>query len=407
MSYNTILATAPLTTQNYHLKMIGTSIGNSLIWDNGTNVGIGNTNTSYTLDVSGTGRFTSSLTASDFSFTGTGAVLKAAASVGTAAQYGYFSNTGGIFYFGKDDSTASTFGLDAYTTVLWNSGNYPIVIATNNAERFRVTGAGNVGIGTSTPTIYGGGLEVSRASQAGVRVSSTGTGAGGVELGYSGGAAYIQTVTAGSDLQIVTGAASVNAMLLKANGNVLINTTTDSGQALVVQAAKVNTYLLTTTNNDVLRVQNNVSGYNSAVALLQTTGTGAGTSCYYIYGELAGGSNTFRVYNNGNVQNTNNSYGQISDISLKKDIVPATAKLDDLMKVNIVNFKFINDDTNTKQIGVIAQELEEIFPSMIDIDNKGLKAVKYSIFVPILIKAIQEQQIQIQNLQEQINILAK
>ena len=70
----------------------------------------------------------------------------------------------------------------------------------------------------------------------------------------------------------------------------------------------------------------------------------------------------------------------LSDISLKKDIVQATSKLDDLMKVNIVNFKFINDVTNTKQIGVIAQELEKIFPSMIDIDgNTKTKSVKYKI----------------------------
>jgi hypothetical protein len=57
MSNNTILATAPLTSTNYILKATGTTIGNSLIWDNGTNVGIGNTNISYTLDVTGTGRF--------------------------------------------------------------------------------------------------------------------------------------------------------------------------------------------------------------------------------------------------------------------------------------------------------------------------------------------------------------
>jgi hypothetical protein len=61
MSLNTILATAPLTATGYHLKATGTALGQSLIWDNGTNVGIGNTNTSYTLDVSGTGRFTSDL----------------------------------------------------------------------------------------------------------------------------------------------------------------------------------------------------------------------------------------------------------------------------------------------------------------------------------------------------------
>jgi trimeric autotransporter adhesin len=49
-------------TTNYISKFTGsTTLGNSLIWDNGTNVGIGNTNTSYTFDVTGTGRFTGAL----------------------------------------------------------------------------------------------------------------------------------------------------------------------------------------------------------------------------------------------------------------------------------------------------------------------------------------------------------
>jgi len=73
MSLNTILATTPLTSTNYVLKATGTTIGNSLIWDNGTNVGIGNTNTSYTLDVTGTGRFTSTLLAGQGTFQSTGA----------------------------------------------------------------------------------------------------------------------------------------------------------------------------------------------------------------------------------------------------------------------------------------------------------------------------------------------
>ena len=64
-TYQTILSN-PITgtgTANYHAKFTGsTTLGNSIIWDNGTNVGIGNTNTSYTLDVTGTGRFTGALT---------------------------------------------------------------------------------------------------------------------------------------------------------------------------------------------------------------------------------------------------------------------------------------------------------------------------------------------------------
>jgi hypothetical protein len=130
----------------------------------------------------------------------------------------------------------------------------------------------------------------------------------------------------------------------------------------------------------------------------------------------------FVVFSNGNVQNQNNSYGSTSDIKLKENITDATPKLDNLLKVKIRNFNLKNSET--KQIGVIAQELEEIFPSMIDeiedfeeveiTDKEGninkqkqslgttTKSVKYSVFVPMLIKAMQEQQAQIEELKELI-----
>ena len=60
------------------------------------------------------------------------------------------------------------------------------------------------------------------------------------------------------------------------------------------------------------------------------------------------------------------------------------------MKVKVRNFNYINDAEKTKQIGVIAQELETVFPSLVDEDSEGTKGVKYSVFVPMLIKAIQE-----------------
>jgi hypothetical protein len=106
----------------------------------------------------------------------------------------------------------------------------------------------------------------------------------------------------------------------------------------------------------------------------------------------------FRVEANGNTKNTNNSYGSLSDVKLKENIIDATPKLADLMQVKVRNYNLIGD--TTKQIGVIAQELETVFPSMVD-ENKDrdedgnllettTKGVKYSVFVPILVKAIQE-----------------
>ena len=117
----------------------------------------------------------------------------------------------------------------------------------------------------------------------------------------------------------------------------------------------------------------------------------------------------FYVYSNGNVKNKNNSYSAISDVKLKENIVDTPNKLNDILKVKVRNYNFKND--NLKQIGVIAQELESIFPSLVSespdteiIDKKVVdlgtttKSVKYSVFVPILIKAIQEQQTIIESL---------
>jgi hypothetical protein len=143
------------------------------------------------------------------------------------------------------------------------------------------------------------------------------------------------------------------------------------------------------------------------------TSRSAGTTAFFMYG-VANSVNTFNVYNNGNVQNTNNSYGAISDIKLKENVVNATPKLDKLMQVRVVNYNFKENSgyESFKQIGVIAQELENIFPGLVeetpDRDEKGeilettTKSIKYSVFVPMLIKAIQEQQAQIEGLKSQV-----
>ncbi len=158
------------------------------------------------------------------------------------------------------------------------------------------------------------------------------------------------------------------------------------------------------------------------------------TTNYFINASDTSGTK-FQVYSNGNVVNTNNSYGAISDIKLKENIVDATPKLDDLMQVKIRNYNLIGEET--KQLGVVAQELEEVFPALVSespdfeeqevpqldengqdvLDENGdvvmttekvdlgttTKSVKYSVFVPMLIKAVQELKAEIETLKSQIN----
>lgn len=160
MSLNTILATAPLTTTGFHIKATGTTLGNSLIWDNGTNVGIGNTNTSYTLDVSGTGRFTSTLLvsgAATFSSTiGAGGTITIPSDVSGTSGYkiNYTSADAGSrsWKIANDSSAYGDFVIQQSTT---QSGSTYV-------NKFIISPSGNVGIGV-TPSngwVNGYALEV-------------------------------------------------------------------------------------------------------------------------------------------------------------------------------------------------------------------------------------------------------
>jgi hypothetical protein len=129
---------------------------------------------------------------------------------------------------------------------------------------------------------------------------------------------------------------------------------------------------------------------------------------------IGGSLNTLIIERDGDVKNLQNVYGQISDKRLKENIKDATPKLDDLMKVKIKNFNFIGHEL--KQIGVVAQELEEVFPGLVKEDvqpedslgaGKVFKSVSYSLFVPMLVKAMQEQQVMIEALKGRLEKLEK
>jgi len=353
LSLNTILATAPLTTSGFHLKATGTTIGNSLIWDNGTNVGIGNQGTTYTLDVSGTGRFK----APGNGYTNGSIVLTNS----TAATSTYMTNTGGIFYLSNNGST------DHFQ------------IASTGAATFSSTISAGVITGDSLST--------------GVPSIIAKVGGGGNNGTYGFGNNTDYKIRAGSDY---------GAMLFDTNGAERMRITSGGfiGFGVTPTRPVVASFSVV---GSIMEVINTRNAGGSDYALVTSLGTNdANTSCYHNIAST-GGADRMYVYGNGNIVNTNNSYGTLSDITLKENIVDATPKLDDILQLKVRNFNLIDDEFKTKQIGFIAQEFEEVFPKMIDIDGKsGKKLIKTSVLVPMLVKAIQEQQAQIQELSNRL-----
>lgn len=108
----------------------------------------------------------------------------------------------------------------------------------------------------------------------------------------------------------------------------------------------------------------------------------------------------------------------VGDIRLKENIVNTGPKLQDLLKVRVVNYNLKGLTSSNKHIGVIAQELEEVFPSLVsnqplseeDIKSgktESYKSVNYSSFTLMLIKALQEEQEIINKLDAKIITLNK
>ena len=96
-----------------------------------------------------------------------------------------------------------------------------------------------------------------------------------------------------------------------------------------------------------------------------------------------------------------------SDRRLKENIKPIEHAIDKVERINGVNFDWKElDEESIKNIhgnkghdiGVIAQEIEKVLPDAVTTRESGYKAVNYEKIIPLLIEAIKEQQIQIDQL---------
>lgn len=98
---------------------------------------------------------------------------------------------------------------------------------------------------------------------------------------------------------------------------------------------------------------------------------------------------------------------QDSDKRLKKDITLLTGALDKLQSVNGVSYTY-NDTAKavgltdeTLQIGVIAQELEQVYPELVRENPNGFKSVAYERLTAILIEAVKELTVRVKKLEAQ------
>ena len=291
---------------------------------------------------------------------------------GTNGEFNLARTSDGLSV-GKISLTESTQILD-YNNLM-GSGIHTFTI--NSAERMRIDSSGNVGIGTSSPSAK---LDVNGNIAGGsVNVFGTSTPANG-----------INNVTTNA-LGFFTN--STERARIDSSGNLLVGTATAS-----------------LTSGEGFKFFYN-AGTNPYVGSVMSSSSNSQTN-YHLYST---GAAAYRFYvgMGGTVFATSTTISAISDIRYKENIRDLDVGLDKIMelKPRLYDWKEGKGVDIKNARGFIAQEFEEVFPDLIDEwqdpapeGEEPYKSVRQDL-IPVLVKAIQEQQAIITSLTDRLTAL--
>jgi hypothetical protein len=336
------------------------------------NFSIGNTNDTYKLDVTGTGRFTGPL-----NLTGTASDTNQA----SGAPFIYLQGGGSSF---------TTIQQAVGKLSFWQF-NGSIFVNT-----FNITNAGNVGIGTSSPvTVFqtvgaGQGTGGFSGASYGIRIDNGGAFSSGMSTIHGTDnslyGSYQPIMINGSDVRF--GTSATERMRITNGGVVLIGGTSVNA---ISGAGSLQVYkeIVSLGGSSFLgfanRASTNIFGwYGNTNAILYNDGVG----------------------NIASINASSGAYTATSDINKKKDLEDSTIGLNAIMgiKPTLYRMKFDSDDTD-KELGFIAQQVKEFIPQAYVESGEGedkFIGLTDRPIIAALVKAIQEQQLQIEELKAKI-----
>ena len=360
-------------------QQLGTLVNGFAVDANG-NVGIGGSPSgSYKLDVTGTGRFTSTLLANGISSIGQEQAFTFQRTTGTASDlYSINADSGSAYLYNNTTSKA---------LMTWLEG-------------------GNVGIGTGSPW---GKFNVVDGTNKSFVVQDAGM-ADTIELtNYTNSGGLRQMLINSSNILFYTGTAgggtATERMRITSGGNVSIGSTTDSGFRLYAKG----------TNG--LYVEGGTSSSNSALLInnsagdtqyLRVRGDGYLFSIPTYNNQWAGYSANMYIASDGSFGRTTPSSGRYKD-----NINDWNGKgLETILALRPKTFKYKKEYCETADIdflGLIAEEVAEVSPYLAQYENPDrtglVENVRYDTIVVPLIAAIQEQQEIINHLSAKVTAL--
>ena len=367
---------------------------------------------------------------------------------GLSPEAGYgaigFLTSGVIFQ--RDSSANKLFfdfsGFTAQRTFICPNADGTIALTSDLSSYLPLTGGTLTGSLTLTSPLtlttsdarIKGGNTVGR-----LLISNSDTSAYVIIAGSSSTSSNELDLVTNSFIAFTTGSAYTESARISSLKNFLIGSTTDDtvNKLQVTGSAKFSSAEIGKTDGLCLKIQSATSTGNAFLRFYNSANTGRG----YL-GLFWNGVSDYMLYDSGGLEMTFNSSNKfsfiggagvlmstlagtgsravladasgnlsapVSDISVKENIEPLKYGLETIMKLNAVQFEFIERYKNYGeglQIGAIAQEVEQIIPEAVfKTPSTGLKGIDYSQFNGIYIKAIQDQQKIIESLIQRIKAL--
>lgn len=280
------------------------------------------------------------------SFTGVNALVVTNTNTGTAAQAQLTLNnsatSGSIAY---TSTTSSAFG--ASSLVLANSGANPIRFVTNSTERFNVPGTG--GISIDTP---------------------------------ASGAAISALACSGCADAVFTGAAADAARVGIVDGS-----TGNRQYQLRVGGVATGTFDILDATGGASRFSITSGGAVSLPSLAASSSAATGSVCWTTGGNLTVDTTVACLS---------------STIRVKQDVEPLDIGLPEVLRMRPVSYNLrpeFNPQHLGPQVGMIAEEVQQIDPRLVAVDDDGqARGIRYMQLTAVLVKAVQQQQREIKGL---------
>jgi hypothetical protein len=360
----------------------------------------------------------------------------------------------GTCYFAVDGSGGSSFGT-ANAAVVWNSINSPLLFATNNLERMRITSAGNVGIGQSSPSCR---FDVNDSvSSRLVNFNSTGTNGPGVGLSNSGtDFAYFGSnkwalngnLTDYGQVAVnnfIFGAGNTERVRITSSGVVCINTTNTYTNARLVVAGSSAPGDIVMPRISASVVQPTTYGTgdlarfsfyegDASVSFQRfldivadgSSGTASGNIRFYTNNSAAAPVQRMIIDGSGGLilagstaqKATGTTWSNPSDVRLKDNIQEYKKGLQELMQVSVKTWEYNGKGgtvQGTKGLGVIADEIKEVLPDTVDdykaklndndAEDTNIKKFDATEITWLLVKSIQELKAELDSVKAELHTL--